>query len=45
MCVCVVCDMHMCAGALRGRDKESDPLGLLLQVVVSCWMWVVETKL
>lgn len=38
-------DVHMCAGAVTGHNKESSPLGLLLQMVVSCWMWVVETEL
>lgn len=38
-------DVYMCAGAVTGHNKESSPLGLLLQMVVSCWMWVVETEL
>lgn len=38
-------DVHMCAGAVTGHNKESCPLGLLLQVGVSCWVWVVEPEL
>lgn len=38
-------DVHMCTGAVTGHNKESYPLTLLLQMVVSCWMWVVETIL
>ena len=35
---------HVDAEACRGQKKESDPLELKLQAVVSCQTWVLGTR-
>lgn len=41
MCICV-CGCHVCAGALTGQEKESDPRELELRTAVSHPGWMPE---
>jgi hypothetical protein len=47
MCVwCVWCSVVWCVstGACGSKKRAPDPLGLRLQAVMSCLMWVLGTK-
>ena len=48
LCICIYVSMWVCTGKCRvhgGQTEESDLLELVLQAVVSCLTWILETNL